>query len=537
MDLTFNELSVGESTQLSNLQQSWLSSISSLPKKQKDEVRKLCLAIIDQSVTGINRSTAYNKKTEQQTVINQTHEALLNFHRGLYAMMYSLPSTEYNKQLAVMYFITSVQDGTFSPEQEQAIVNFWIHNMPVTYVLRAFVELSKKKINKSRLKKLMLRYILNGNITLWAMKYRKKLAYILTHAWNGQQTWLIKRALLKHTRTGAERHVLIKNVFNHLTDFNKKDQVEEALAFVFKTKVPFNYVWKNSAFDAYYKARTDMSYFRYLPVEIAEGIRSMYHPHVQKEQVIQLSGHNQSEKQKAKLSTQKRAQGSTIQRSRSFKSYNATELYIMALKEGMQEEFYPLLRNKARDTYAKSGIGRCETRGIIIDTSMSMRGKDDALNHPVATALATRDVLMNGATTVFQQTTGTKRIVSPRVGDLVSLGGETSLAEALINMLEKECDEIYIITDGYENAPAGRVHEIMSVVRNKNLSGAKVIQLSVTLSAKTAGVRDLSEHIIQIPIKHMNTIKTSMLKAAFQTSLEEGVRTVLYHNKNLLLNA
>ena len=140
-----------------------------------------------------------------------------------------------------------------------------------------------------------------------------------------------------------------------------------------------------------------------------------------------------------------------------------------------------------------------------------------------AIALAMRDILQASALKAS--------VTVPTSGDFDDMGmvkpsGDTELAQALITVLKSEPDVVYILTDGYENAPAGRTNEVIRAVRKLGID-TPVYQVTPVIGSESAGVRRLSSSISPMPVSKPEGIALSMVRAAIGQDTERGILGLL----------
>ncbi len=157
---------------------------------------------------------------------------------------------------------------------------------------------------------------------------------------------------------------------------------------------------------------------------------------------------------------------------------------------------------------------------IVVDASRSMRGHKTQKWRPIAVAMSTVDMLREASdqTTVLY--------ASGRVDDenvpLITPDGPTNLAPALVAAVQGEPDTVIVVSDGYENAPAGRVGEVLAHLEKMGVD-VPIYQASPVMSAKTVGTRALSDVIPVLPVSKPTGLGTGMLKLMLTEDLARGI--------------
>lgn len=162
--------------------------------------------------------------------------------------------------------------------------------------------------------------------------------------------------------------------------------------------------------------------------------------------------------------------------------------------------------------------------GIVVDTSRSMVGHETQKNRPIATALAIRDVLQ--AASQLSTATYTGSGGSGIASYLPVPAGDTSLAEDLLAVVDCEPDSIFVITDGYENAPAGRFAEVVDILREMG-NNTPIYQLSPVMDAGTYGTRNLANDVPVLPINQEINIGMGLIKMVLERDFIRGLAALI----------
>jgi hypothetical protein len=203
--------------------------------------------------------------------------------------------------------------------------------------------------------------------------------------------------------------------------------------------------------------------------------------------------------------------------------YDAVRLYLYAFEMGMTVEIARALLDKARAA-ARAFPARYGTIGILVDASASMEGSAEQKLRPLAAALALRDLL---------QHTGPARVVyaggAPSAADsmLVRPQGDTGLAEALVDLLETLPEAIFVISDGYENRPAGRFAEVVSALRGIG-DTTPIYHLNPVFAAEAQGVRALASGLCPtLPASRPEALGLAMLRSVVEADPARGIPALI----------
>lgn len=488
------------------------------------EAGKIVVSFLDAAATSLGRATHYNSREEQQKAELLAHDALLWLDRDLYAVLLALQGvTDRARQVGVKNLLAT-QAGARSvldDAAERRLIARLVDSLPPQRVLKLFEGLRVgspedgiRKANNARTRKLILRTILgSARLPLWSVKYRSKMARALTHAWGVRKTSIVRAILGKGdaARGAKERAILAKEIDRHAP--LAREEVYACVAFVLGHRGAENV----PLLAAYEAAKADLAAGAKLPPEVLEGIRSVFHKGTPKEEVLRITAASLTKGQR--LEVQKRAEAAKVDVQMDPADYDPVRLYVYAFEMGMTVEIAKALLDKAQNA-ARTFPVRYETIGILLDASLSMMGAEDQKLRPMATALALRDML---------QHTGRARVVTCG-GDageaetmLVRPTGDTSLAEGLLDLLDGKPDAVFVISDGYENRPAGRFAEIVSALRAMG-NTTPIFHLNPVFAAESVGVRELCNGMVPtLPVTRPEALGISMLRGLLEADPVRGI--------------
>ncbi len=278
----------------------------------------------------------------------------------------------------------------------------------------------------------------------------------------------------------------------------------------------------NRVFKAFGEAKTDITKGNILPPEVLEGIRGMYHKDVSQKQILELTK-DTSMTEKKKSLVQRKAKKEKVEIAFNPMSRTATELYILAYSEGMTAEIWDALMRKGR-----SGAQQLPVRfgkvGILMDDSFSMSGTCEQKLRPIAISLAMKDVLMNIAESSVIRTASGRRI--SREKPIPRPVGRTDLSLGLTDLLESGVDAVFILSDGYENAPSGRVDEVMHLLEHIG-NRTPVYHLNPVVGSEIeSGLRTLSDRIPTMPVSNPQALALTLTRAMIQMDVKRGIEAL-----------
>lgn len=497
-------------------------SLAHLAPARRAALPRVFGALLDAAGTATARATFYNSLQEQQMALDAIHRSAFEIERGAYAATLLLRGvTDYTRQLGVRRLLSSPyrRRALLSAEQEWAILERVCADLPPQRMLKLFGQFREAHLNNARTRRLILRTLLGAQtLELWVVRYRRKLAAALQHAW-GQRGASIVRAIAAkrpEQRTAQERKIMRQRLGRFLPDGANQHDAEQCVRFALGDERDLTL----PRLRAYHAAKAELTEGRGLPFEVLEGIRSSFHRHVRPGQILEISKHHLTSGQQ--LTLQRTAQKDGVEIELDPTRYDPVRLYLYAFEMGMTQEIRRVLQDKAV-AGAECLPVRFEHVGIVLDTSASMKGHNTQKRRPIATALALRDALCAAGDRVTLITSDGR---SADVAELTEPRGDTSLAAALVSVLRADPEIVFVVSDGYENAPAGGVADVMQVVRRLGVR-TPVFQASPVFAADAHGVRTLSDQIPAMAARDVGRIGLGLLKAMLYGNPERGVAALL----------
>lgn len=490
-------------------------------------------SFLDVAATGYGKATHYNTQLEQQEAERSVHNSLLNLDRDLYTAFLTIPGvTDRSRQLGMRNLLVNPRNGhrgILTPEVERDVVYQVVNTLPPHRMLKMFdafrvgsEEAGIRKANNARTRKLIFRTILQSRkLDLWAVKYRSKMCAALTHAWGASKTGILRSILSKEpdTRNAKESKILREEIYRW-APCQTAARLYECVGFILGSdRKEYPYVAIFRRFEA---AKKDLSAGKGLPLEVLEGIRSEFHKDIHKDELLKLTKDTMSKGQR--MNTQRRAKEAGVEVEMNPLDYDAIRLYIYAYEMGMTEEIGKVLVEKARKA-AQGFPAKYNSIGIIVDASASMFGDDQQKLRPMAAALAIKDMLTETAETAYLRCVGGEA----KVPHLVHPAGETDISKHLIELIKLAPDAIFIISDGYENAPAGRVGEVVTALEEIGIH-APIYHLNPVMAAegRNSKVRELAAgKIPTMPVQRPDALGVSFLRQIVESDPQRGINTML----------
>lgn len=500
------------------------------------------IRFLDLSQTATDRATYYNNKGEQNEATLALHKELFRLDRGAYILCLLLPgTTDYARQMGLGFLLSnSRRDGNcvLHEDQEALSLTYLSKSIEPQRLLKLFLQLRYNRVNNARTKKLILRSILGSNkLDWWSVKYRTKLRQCLEHAWDKRTSGILRSILKKKMRgddlSAKENSILNRNINKYIpvTARLQPKEVCQCVSFIFGYE---QHPLTIPILRSYHLARYDLSKGKNLPKENLFYLRSRFHKDVDKSEIYDLTKRSMTGRQK--MQSNRAAKKVGVDVGFDPRQADVIRLYLYAFEMDMTDEIYHALCQKATRA---AGImpGGYEHIGILVDCSASQRGDYTQKNRPMAISLALRDMLALSARRANVEYTVSYRPSDPPgsnlpsgrsgigIGSLVNPSGETALGLPLVNLLKHQPQAVFVLSDGYENAPAGEFAETLNKVRELGID-TPVYHMCPVMAAEAGGIRQLSEQVRAIPVSKPEAIGSMMLREELRSDLVQGLKDI-----------
>lgn len=501
--------------------------LSHIPTNKLQQFGKDVISLINIAGVNTGRATHYNTVEEKEAAEKRIHFDVFSKDRGVYAAVHCLPGvTDYSKQKATTALLANpwYKQGhsALSPAYEMQLIHRFVDSLPANRMLNLFCDLREQRVNNTRTKKrVILPTLLNSdNLEWWAVKYRRKMRKVLEHAWGKHMAGIIKSILSKEVALShMEESIVNEYILEYTT--HTKASIVEATRFIMGVQTEYTH----PLFRAFYSAKTEIVAGKNLPMEVLEGIRSTYHKDFSQKDLLELVKDKVTTKQRRLI--QKKAKRENVEIAFDMRTATPVELYIYAFEMGITAEMRKVLKEKAK-RIADSIPYRFNKVGILVDDSFSMSGDVTQKLRPMAITYAIRDVLKClGESYTIEYVTNSRSVFhKPR--------GGTDLATGLTKLLVRHADPIFIISDGYENQPSGRVNEVLTALNNLTITTG-IHHINPVVAAETGkGLRHISESIPMMPISNPVALGMNMMIPLLESDPLQGINGLLNNAVKLL---
>lgn len=494
---------------------------------------KTVTAFLDTAATSYGRATAYNTREAQQKAELDAHAGLMGLDRDIYALLLLLPGvTDRSAQIGINNLLgvpRNGHDSLITSEGEREVLVRLIRDLPPQRILKLFGALrfgadGIPKANNARTRKLVFRTLLGSRkLSLWSVKYRSKMKAALTHAWGQRKASILRSILAKGCSDSSWTEKETAIVDSNISKWAADDQggtwggTYECVSFILGNEAT---TWSVPILQSRQDAKSDLKAGAKLPMEVLEGIRSTYHKTTNKQEVVKLVAEGGNLTKTQKMLVQKRAKAADVEVAMNPLDYDPIKLYLFAFETGMTDEIADALHTKA----VKSAAGfpaKYERVGIVLDGSASMAGHGTQKLRPIASAMATMDMLQHTAQHIVQHIAG-----GVRADGLIRPSGHTSLAEGLLEVMATDLDAVFVISDGYENAPAGRFGEVVEALRGMG-NKTPIYHINPVFAAEAKAVRALSSNVPVLPVQDPKAMGISFLRGLLEADPIRGINSLV----------
>lgn len=369
--------------------------------------------------TGTDRSTFYNAALQQQLSLDALHRQVFDGDRELYCLVQtSSIVNDYNKLLATRNLLfqtgyvnhqggkrTFVRYGKGSTGPTAFGVTPWEcdwitlenyiitdivwKNIPIPRLLREWVRWRKERLNNSRSKKLLLKFLLvDSRFESWALKYSPNLKRVLSHAWENART----RRIIKESQDFL-KDCGPESTFNELNQWvfgfccatpTVRRSVCESICFIYHC---YNQHFNNPQFSQYVAAISDPGELPGLPYDLALGLRNRVHAKFPRSRLLESDQTIEQMPLKQKARLQRSANREQVKLAMNLSRLPLVDILRYGYSMGFNSQVRSALSDRSSHD-AKAIPFRMRHVAIVMDTSQPMKGKADRKLYPIAVAMS-----------------------------------------------------------------------------------------------------------------------------------------------------
>lgn len=422
---------------------------------EKNKVHATLVEFLEVACTNIGKETFYNTKKEQLAQLMELHTNLILNNRRYYSLTGLLPINDFSKMMILRGLLATGRNRVAEDEDlEWNLIQAIVDELPITRLLRFFVEeiannneeTGGKRLNNSRVRRLGQR-IWNKANAYQVIKYRDKYKTVVRHC------------RLKPSNSPTEDKLELQNwLFGKIKQANQVAKCDLLRQRLLATKGNKNALMK-------------------LPLDVAEGIALDKFKMSKDEFMLAFSQKGKGSKKEVMRSRSQTGAEIAID----FSKYDLLELIRYAQNHHEEwMEIYPHIQKAASELAINLVLP--PKVALVIDNSLSMKGKKTRKNYPIAFAEAITRICL--ATESKVKVWFTHPIKLDR--GVLRVSGATDLRLPLAKAITSQPNIVIIISDGYENQSSGTVSAILETKAVKN-SGINFYQINPVAATESEG--------------------------------------------------
>ena len=428
----------------------------------------------------------YGSATGNRISIDFLHRYVLANYRTVYRRVLAAGANDFNRAKIVLKLLAAGAPQQDIDRQEEAeLIAATLRTLPANRVYALFCRLRKERINNRRTRATIKRYLKwRRDPAFDGVKYRNKVRVAIRHA---------------HSDVDAETG-----------------------AFLFQLKRQKQFA--TPLYDAFLRAHYSRQAVFELPYSVADGFAARHG--IARDEFLQKiePRMTQAEKQRLQQSADRR-QGREMDVDLSRMPLTKLALYVLSLpideRRKRADEFHAALLSSARKTIQRRPLPLGKA-ALVLDLSRSCWGSRERRRRPLAVAIATHYLVSVACETSRSFLTPNAR---GHVGELsqqdhaflIDAGGQTDLASPLLSALRWAPNQVLIVSDGYENDPAGAVSQIVDAYRRRlsSLHPIAFIHANPVFDAEHFSPKPLAEQVVTIGLRDAEDLGPSLGFATF----------------------
>lgn len=412
----------------------------------------------------------YSSSSQQSLSVEFLHLYMLYNYRRVYSRFLATTINDFNKTKIVENLLT---EGSLveaeARDEENSLIGAAVDALPPQRVYRLFGALADRRVNNRRTRAVMKRFVAGRNHQFDAVKYRRKLRAVSRHA---------------HLNFPDETH---RFLFPKLSD---------------------NEPYEAEIFETFRQAQYSNEALYQLPFTVAQGL-------AERKGIDQalLLKKSQNMTSTERLKYQNVASKNEVELAVDLNRVGLTRLaiYICSLslseRKDRYQELHAAMKSAAKRTYSSSPY-RMGSVVAVLDRSFSTISSYQKRNRPLGLALAISYLLAEVAEELH--CIWTPAWVNASL-DIRSFG-QTNLARPVLAALKRKPDSVIIVSDGFENAPAGLVGQVVDTFIDSCEGGAATsfVHLNPVFDSEDFEPKGLGSAVPTVGIRNAEDLATSL---------------------------
>ncbi len=455
--------------------------------REKSE-REDIVMFVNACFAATGQNEYYSDRYTDAVSIDFLHQYVLANYRTVYARALAAGINHFSQAFIIRNLLRAgaPKDAALRREEGQLIATA-LQRLPVHRVLKLFVKLRVDATNNRRTRAVVRDYLrFRQSKSFDIVKYRTKVRVAVLHA---------------HAKVPVESAKFL---------FALKDAKQ----------------FDDPLFNSYLKARYSKQAIYELPYSVAEGLAVRHG--IKREEFLRKIEPRMTRAEKLRLqnTAARMAKGQVkIEIDLAQTSLTRLAIYVLSLtrqeREERAAELHAALTAAAQRVASHSSL-RLSKTAAVMDRSRSTWSSRERRRRPLAIAVAMH-YLLAAVSDDFRS------FWTPEHGDtsnqmdrsqaafLVEAGGQTDLAGPLLDAIEWRPDKIILVSDGYENSPAGAVNQIVGAYRERLYAQHPIsfLHANPVFDAEHFSPKRLGEWILTIGLRDAEDLPASIRFAKF----------------------
>lgn len=453
--------------------------------REKSE-REDIVMFVNACFAATGQNEYYSDQYTDAVSIDFLHQYVLANYRTVYARALSAGINHFSQAFIVRNLLRAGAPRDPRLRQEEGLlIAATLRRLPANRVFKLFARLRLDSVNNRRTRAVMRDYLrFRGLKSFDVLKYRKKVRMAIEHA-----------------------HVAVN---------------PEAARFLFALKTAKQF--DDPLYDAYLRARYSKQAVYDLPFTVAEGLAERHG--ISRDEFLRKIEPQMTRAEKLRLqNAAHRAKKVAIQIDLAKTSLTRLALYIISLTDSERQqraaEFHAALSAAALRVAQQSTL-KFEKTAAVMDRSRSTWSSRERRRRPLAIAVAMHYLLSAASEDFCSFWTPAQGAQSKQLGRddhafLVNAGGQTDLATPLLEAIAWKPNNVIIVSDGYENSPAGAVQQIACAYKERLLSQHSIsfLHINPVFDAEHFSPKRLGESLLTIGLREAEDLPASIRFAKF----------------------
>lgn len=406
------------------------------PAQKEASEREDVVMFINACFAATGQTEYYSSRSCGRVSIDFLHSYVLANYRTVYRRVLTAGVNDFNRARIVLKLLAAgAPTDKTGRDEEGKLISATLRGLPANRVFALFARLREAKINNRRSRAIVRDYLKwRSNPAFDAVKYRTKVRVAARHA-----------------------HLNLERETGHFL-FRLKDQKH------FETPL----------FDSFLRAHYSKQAVYELPYTVAEGFAARHK--IPRAEFLRKIEPQMTHAEKQRMqSTAERVGVEKPSVDMSLTPLTKLAVFVIGLpievRRARAVELHDALTAAAESALRKRplNIGKV---AAVLDRSRSTWGSRERRRRPLAVAVAVHYLLAASANEMWSFWTPSRADDSNVAARhdhvfLFEAGGQTDLASPLLAAIEWQPDHVIIVSDGYENAPADAVNQIVHAYRTR----------------------------------------------------------------------